>query len=42
MAWYELDGEAWQIEQIGKQLEITSSGKVRTRTFVTDRRVVPR
>ncbi|CAN5729149.1 hypothetical protein BH11MYX1_BH11MYX1_34550 [soil metagenome] len=35
MAWYELDGEAWQIEQLGKQLEITSSGKTTTRTFVS-------
>lgn len=35
MAWYELDGDAWQIEQIGKQLEITSAGKSSTRTFVT-------
>lgn len=35
MAWYELGGEAWQIEQIGKQLEITSCGKTSTRTFVT-------
>jgi uncharacterized protein (TIGR02996 family) len=32
---YELDGEPWQIEQIGKQLEITSGGKTTTRTFVT-------
>jgi uncharacterized protein (TIGR02996 family) len=35
MAWYELDGDAWQIEQIGKQLEITSAGKTSVRTFVT-------
>ncbi len=33
--WYELDGEAWQIEQIGKQLEITSGNKTSTRTFVS-------
>ena len=32
---YELDGEPWQIEQIGKQLEITSGGKTSVRTFVT-------
>ncbi|MEO6775088.1 MAG: hypothetical protein ABI467_19135 [Kofleriaceae bacterium] len=32
---YELDGEPWQIEQIGKQLEITSGGRTTTRTFVT-------
>jgi predicted DNA-binding WGR domain protein len=32
---YELDGEPWQIEQIDKQLEITSGGKTTTRTFVT-------
>lgn len=35
MAWYELDGDAWQIEQLGKQLAITSSGKTTTRTFVS-------
>jgi uncharacterized protein (TIGR02996 family) len=33
--WYELDGELWQIEQIGKQLEITSGGKTSVRTFLT-------
>ena len=32
---YELDGEPWQIEQIGKQLEITSGGRISVRTFVT-------
>jgi uncharacterized protein (TIGR02996 family) len=32
---YELEGEPWQIEQIGKQLEITSGGKTSVRTFVT-------
>jgi len=32
---YELDGEPWQIEQIGKQLEITSGGRTSVRTFVT-------
>ena len=35
MPWYELDGELWQIEQIGKQLEITSGGKTSVRTFLT-------
>jgi len=32
---YELDGEPWQIEQIGKQLEITSGGRTSVRTFLT-------
>ncbi|MEO8553040.1 MAG: hypothetical protein ABI678_23870, partial [Kofleriaceae bacterium] len=32
---YELDGEPWQIEQIDKQLEITSGGRTSVRTFVT-------
>ncbi len=32
---YLLDGDAWQIEQLGKQLEITSRGKTSLRTFVT-------
>ncbi|MFT3692722.1 MAG: hypothetical protein QM831_06255 [Kofleriaceae bacterium] len=31
---YERDGEVWQIERIGKQLEIKSGGKSSTRTFV--------
>jgi len=32
---YELDGEPWQIEQIDKQLEISSGGRTTTRNFLT-------
>ncbi|HEY0252838.1 MAG TPA: hypothetical protein VGC41_14985 [Kofleriaceae bacterium] len=33
---YERDEEVWQIEQLGKQLEITAGGKTTTRTFQRD------
>ena len=35
MPWYELDGELWQIEQLGPKLEITSGGRPSVRTFLT-------
>jgi uncharacterized protein (TIGR02996 family) len=35
MPWFELDGDAWQIEQIGKRIEITAAGKTSVRTFLT-------
>lgn len=35
MPWFELDGDAWQIEQIGNRLEIITGGKTSVRTFLT-------